>query len=344
MPGWAQEIIDGLQVGVLNLLWGILKGLVGTLVDLVGNMLIGINNLITQLAVLGTAMINPGDLAMVFPAGSGATGDPVMGDLFTDVAVVIAAAIGQVRGIAYIVLAIMLGIQAVKIMQQPDNMNSSGIPYVEKFAWMWITFALMKLALDYSVDFTLIVFNSIQDVTTHVFGTMQDFNNEYITNWVNNLKATIDSIAFSTDTSEGGNVDLANAGRTIFMAVLAPVILFVGTLVLYCTIMLTTYGRWIQTYFYLSFSPLMFSFIGMDETRPMFISFLKSVMCCALSFLGTIVLLCVVRSALLPFIIGRFVDVTDPGSWIDILGMFAMGALFTFAISKVGSWVRDLVG
>ncbi len=238
--------------------------------------------------------------------------------------VVIAVTQG-IMPVCYTVLGIVFAIRMIKALQEPDN-GPGNVPYIEKFAWLWIKFCLLKLVMDNSVGITIGVFNEVIRIVDIVgaagfTGAGVDLNVDEVKNRI------IQSLTNGNEAPGIGSVTIS---------ALMGLIGYLASFVLQLIVYVATYARWAQVWVCLCFSPLFFSFAGLDETKGMFWSYLKTMAGLALAFVMTAILL----KALPPVLIG----VASTGRNDFMFGLIGIEVVFIIALMKVGSWSRDLIG
>lgn len=238
---------------------------------------------------------------------------------------VVVAVTKGIMPVCYTVLGIVFAIRMIKALQEPDN-GPGNVPYIEKFAWLWIKFCLLKLVMDNSVGITIGLFNEIIRI--------------------------IDIVGAAAFTGAGQPLDagalkdqivqsLVDAKRAIgpgdaVVAVLMGLLTFLASMALELIVFVATYGRWAQVWVCLCFAPLFFSFAGLDETKGMFWSYLKTMAGLALAFVMTAILLKAMVPVLTAFATNGMTNLAS--------GLIGIEIVFIFALMKVGSWSRDLIG
>jgi hypothetical protein len=231
--------------------------------------------------------------------------------------VVVSGCTNAFATISYQILGIVFGIQFIKEIQRPDN-GPGNVPYVERFAMLWVKFSILKILVDNSLNLSISVFNTIQGLVNKIptYGAGSTFTSD-------NAIKIIQSL---------------NPG-TVMLNIVILLIAYLGALVLATIIYVAVYGRWVQLWVYLCFSPIFFSFAGLDETRPMFMSYIKSIMGCALAFVITAILL----KSISPVMGGIFTESVNTGH-NSLGGLLGIEFLFALSLLKCGSWAHDLIG
>ena len=235
--------------------------------------------------------------------------------------------------ISYQILGIVFGIQFIKEVQRPDN-GPGNVPYVERFAMLWVKFAILKILVDKSLDLSISIFNTIQGLTYKIptYGADVKLNNGQI-------KAAVDGALGIGGAAAAKSAFGFAISKSILFVIVLLLIMFVIAFILGCIVYLSVYGRWIQLWVYLCFAPIFFAFAGLDETRPMFMSYMKSIFGCGLAFVITAVLL----KSMAPVIGGMF-SASTQGALGLLLSTIAVEILYMVALMKCGSWAHDLIG
>lgn len=248
---------------------------------------------------------------------------------------VLAYAVGiynAIKPICYTILGLVFAIQFVKILQQPDNPVGS-VPYVEKFAWMWIKFAILKLLLDESINITVGIFNIFAKLGS-LIATGDNGNAWLKITQSSEVKEIVKNAMQSTFTATG----LAGMFNDGLMLLFAHLIAFVVMIIAFVAI----YGRWFQLFIYLPFAPLFFALLGEDETKQMFWSYIRSIVGLGLAFVITIV---VVKA--MPAMLSVSVSLgSKPGVSGDIGGYSVVGVvvLIGWCLTHAGQWAHDMIG
>lgn len=229
-----------------------------------------------------------------------------------------------IKPVCYTILAIVFGIQTIKILQQPDN-PVGGVPYIEKFGWMWIKFALLKLLMDDSMDISVAIFNLFakmgQDIATSSNSFLGALDAQTVTDTV---KTTLQS--------SFGNTELAGMMVNTIFLLIADIALWIVLVLVYISV----YGRWLQVFIYLPFAPLFFSFLGEDETKQMFWSYIRSIAGAGLAMIITIILVKAVPAIMMACIT---TDRTLAG-----VGVIGSVVLVGWSCMHAGQWAHDMIG
>lgn len=233
---------------------------------------------------------------------------------------------------AGLIVSIVFAVKCVKTVMEPDG-GPSGIPYFEKLAWILVQYAIFKGLIDYSVDITAAVFNEVQRITSTIgvggdmSGAISDWRELMVSNIENGWALTVD-----------------NAG-TLLLDALGYGAVFIVSVIVAVTTIMSVYARWIQAFIYLLAAPLFFSLAGLGETRPIFIGYLKSFAALALAFTFTVVLIGLAQTVF----IGQVVTVHGASNrfGIDVYTLvvtIAVGLIVSRGLRSCGSWAKELVG
>lgn len=230
--------------------------------------------------------------------------------------------------LANTILSIVLGVKMLRLIQEPDH-NQNGFPYLEKIAWMALTFALLKTALDKAIPLSSLIFNTVNNTLTLAI-------------------ANVDVVERTFDAAETAVSIVDACWMVVEGAFLAKVILVgIRTLLLFAAIAIldltasfAIVTRYLQLFIYLVFAPLFFAFAGLEETRSMFIGYLKSIFSFGLAFTITVIVLKLVPVVFVP----SFTGMTS-----DNIGMKSGNIIVTFLVLEqclihAGAWAHDLIG
>lgn len=248
---------------------------------------------------------------------------------------VLAYAVGiynAIKPICYTILGLVFAIQFVKILQQPDNPVGS-VPYLEKYAWMWIKFSILKILLDESINITVGIFNIFAKLGSMI-ATGDNGNAWLRITQSSEVKQIVKDAMQTTFTATG----LAGMFSDGLILVLAHIIAFIVMIVAFVAI----YGRWFQLFIYLPFAPLFFALLGEDETKQMFWSYIRSIVGLGLAFVITIV---VVKA--MPAMLSVSVSLGgNSGVSGDIGGYSVVGVvvLIGWCLTHAGQWAHDMIG
>lgn len=227
-----------------------------------------------------------------------------------------------IKPLCYTVLGIVFAIRMIKVLQEPDN-GPGNVPYVEKFGWLWVKLVLLKMIMDNSVDITVGLFNTFMSMVSMVGGVSVG---EQVSI---SEESVVGVLALEIPTGTGG----------ILLTIVSCLIVYLLTFALQGVVFLALYGRWMQIWTSLCFAPLFFSFAGLDETKSMFWSYLKTIAGLALAFVITAILLKSMGPVMTAFINSS--DQALLGGFMDLVGI---ELVYCFSLIKAGSWARDLIG
>ena len=224
-----------------------------------------------------------------------------------------------IKPICYTILGLVFAIQFVKIIQQPDN-PTGGVPYVEKFAWMWIKFAVLKLLLDNSIDISVAIFNFFAEIGKRI-ADVGPFSSD-------DIEATVRT----TLENNFSNTQLGGEMVNLIFLFFGLIVVFIVAILIFVSV----YGRWLQIFIYLPFAPLFFAFLGEDETKQMFWSYVRSIAGAGLAMVITIIL---VRSLPAILTISTLGD-----SRLGTIGIWGSEILLGWAVMHAGQWAHDMIG
>ena len=290
--------------------------------------------------VADIAQVMPGymdSMATISKGGYGSfstTGDATLDagiGLLNTVNSVVLGAGDAVKVLAYSLLAVAFCIKFLKVIKEPDN-GPAGIPYLEKYAWLWITFAIMKELLDYSSDISAELFNAFQAMSAALGGV---------------ASPDIDYAAWQNDVADSiGHADFSSMGSivsTSLSAILLTGLVLLGIICCAVAAIAMTYARWVEVFISMIFAPLAFSMIGLEETRGVVVGYLKKLLSMSLAFFVTILMMQVLVSAFLPFAVETLRHAGSI-SLMNVLVVLAIGLAIIHIIMHAGSFARELIG
>lgn len=220
-----------------------------------------------------------------------------------------------VTSLAYSVLAIVVLVQMVRIANRLDG--AAAVPGVKEVIFLLIFFVIMKFVIDHSVDFCAGFYNGVTDFIK---------GNEalqYSTTVGVERSMTCDSLGIS---GFGGLVS-----AILFILPISIVSVVVGYFVVI--------ARNVQLYIYAVFACVPLALLGCEETKQYGMGFIKNFV--ALCLTGIIIVLILILYPMLLQSVGNENGATGAGIWAPTL---AVSALFIFAMTKSGSWARDILG
>ena len=322
-PAFADAILDGL----------------GTLVDNIGNFMLTpfrdamidvIAGEISTTSGLADILLEPAKHTIPLTGGETGTLSGFSGNAsallaadsslpLKEVLVYVVEIYNMIKPVCYTILGLVFAIQFVKIIQQPDN-PTGGVPYVEKFAWMWIKFAVLKLLLDNSIDISVAIFNFFASLGK-LIADAGPFSSD-------DIEATVRT----TLTNNFSNTQLGGEMVNLIFLFFGLIIVFIVALLIFVSV----YGRWLQIFIYLPFAPLFFALLGEDETKQMFWSYIRSIAGAGLAMVITII---IVRSLPAILTISTLGD-----SRLGTIGIWGSEILIGWAVMHAGQWAHDMIG
>ena len=322
-PAFADAILDGL----------------GTLVDNIGNFMLTpfrdamidvIAGEISTTSGLADILLEPAKHTIPLTGGETGTLSGFSGNAsallaadsslpLKEVLVYVVEIYNVIKPVCYTILGLVFAIQFVKIIQQPDN-PTGGVPYVEKFAWMWIKFAVLKLLLDNSIDISVAIFNFFASLGK-LIADAGPFSSD-------DIEATVRT----TLTNNFSNTQLGGEMVNLIFLFFGLIIVFIVALLIFVSV----YGRWLQIFIYLPFAPLFFALLGEDETKQMFWSYIRSIAGAGLAMVITII---IVRSLPAILTISTLGD-----SRLGTIGIWGSEILIGWAVMHAGQWAHDMIG
>ena len=322
-PAFADAILDGL----------------GTLVDNIGNFMLTpfrdamidvIAGEISTTSGLADILLEPAKHTIPLTGGETGTLSGFSGNAsallaadsslpLKEVLVYVVEIYNVIKPVCYTILGLVFAIKFVKIIQQPDN-PTGGVPYVEKFAWMWIKFAVLKLLLDNSIDISVAIFNFFASLGK-LIADAGPFSSD-------DIEATVRT----TLTNNFSNTQLGGEMVNLIFLFFGLIIVFIVALLIFVSV----YGRWLQIFIYLPFAPLFFALLGEDETKQMFWSYIRSIAGAGLAMVITII---IVRSLPAILTISTLGD-----SRLGTIGIWGSEILIGWAVMHAGQWAHDMIG
>lgn len=247
-------------------------------------------------------------------------------------------AYNALRPLSYTILATVILIEMVREVQRSDRPNAS-VPYVEKIAWLWIKFWVLKTLVDKSLDITVNVFNLLADVAGTVAAALPDQTmaaKEEVSG------AITGSVLQSLGIESADKITGDMFGSIFAMLVVVLLVGFLVSLVLCLQTYVATYARWLQLFVMLPFAPLALALSGLEETRPMAMGYARSMLSAGMAFVITAVIL-----VSMPSTIGPALSDSISGGGAGFLGalpVFGIQVLYIFALRQAGNWARAVIG
>ncbi len=238
------------------------------------------------------------------------------------------------KPLCYTILAVIILISMVRELQKPGN-GPSNVPYAENIFWIWFKFAILKFLMDRSMDITVAIFNTIADVTVKL-GALAPKSTDITQKVKDNLIAC--AVGGKGQDALQKFMDGWNFGMLFSLFAIYALVGLIVAVLLYVTVYLSSYGRWMQLFVILPLAPIFFALAGLDETKQMFWHYVKEIVASSLAFLMTVVVL-----LSLPDSMGNFATSFSSNA-MGFLSFIGIEALYVFVLRGVGGWAHDLVG
>lgn len=232
-----------------------------------------------------------------------------------------------IRPLGATFLAVLFGLQILRVVREGEQ-GPGQVPYVERFGWLFLRFAVIKVFFDRSMDVTVGIFNAFSSVSVAVAGN--DSSTDYYDMIKNAMSATM--------------ANEATIGTLFLLVILIGLVMLLLSLVLTVMMYVAAYARWLQLFVMLPFAPLAFASLASDETRHFFWGYLRTIVGCALAFLITII---IARS--FPVVLASTLSSPDltngPLAALGgVIGLAGVMFLYILALAKSGSWAQAVLG
>lgn len=232
-----------------------------------------------------------------------------------------------IRPLGATFLAVLFGLQILRVVREGEQ-GPGQVPYVERFGWLFLRFAVIKVFFDRSMDVTVGIFNAFSSVSVAVAGN--DSSTDYYDMIKNAMSATM--------------ANEATIGTLFLLVILIGIVMLLLSLVLTVMMYVAAYARWLQLFVMLPFAPLAFASLASDETRHFFWGYLRTIVGCALAFLITII---IARS--FPVVLASTLSSPDltngPLAALGgVIGLAGVMSLYILALAKSGSWAQAVLG
>ena len=232
-----------------------------------------------------------------------------------------------IRPLGATFLAVLFGLQILRVVREGEQ-GPGQVPYVERFGWLFVRFALVKVFFDRSLDVTVGIFNAFASVSIALAGT--DTEEDYY-----NLVKTAMTSSMSNESSLG----------TLFLLVIViGLVMFLLSCILTVMMYVATYARWLQLFVMLPFAPLAFACLASDETRHFFWGYLRTIVGSALAFLITIIIARSFPVVLVSTLSSADLTTGPLESIGAVIGLAGVTFLYILAIAKSGSWAQAVLG
>lgn len=247
-------------------------------------------------------------------------------------------AYNALRPLSYTVLATVILIEMVREVQRSDRPNAS-VPYVEKIAWLWVRFWVLKTLVDKSLDITVNVFNLLADVARAVVSALPEqamAAREEVSGAITG--SVLQGLGIESSDKITGDM----FGSIFAMLIVVLVVGFLVSLALCLQTYVSACARWLQLFVMLPFAPLALAFAGLEETRPMAMGYARSILAAGMAFVVTAVILVSMPSVMGPALSD---SISRAGTgFLGALPVFGVQVLYIFALRQAGSWARAAIG
>lgn len=247
-------------------------------------------------------------------------------------------AFNAIRPLCYTILAAVILVSMVREVQRADRPNAS-VPYVERLAWLWIKFWVLRTLVDKSLDITVNVFNLLADVAAAIASALPDqamAAKEQISG------AITGSVLSMLGIGDSSQITSEMFGSIFAMLVVVLLLGFLVSLVLVLQTYVATYARWLQLFVMLPFAPLALAFAGLEETRSIAMGYARSIVSAGVAFVVTAVILVSMPSVMGPALSDSIAQ--SGAGFLGALPVFGIQVLYIFALRQAGGWAKAVVG
>lgn len=213
---------------------------------------------------------------------------------------------------AYSILAILLLVQIFNIAKK----TSSGdmLPGIRELVILFVFFAVFSWMIANAMPLCKAIYEACVDMIIQVQSV-----------------ATGSSSVSIPDVSEAGN----------FIKFLVGILLWFAGVVAYVATTAMLLMRSFQIYVLAMFSPIAFSLLGAELTRPMGVGFIKNFVAACLA--GVIIMLLIMLyPALFAGIAGNAISLGD--GMMGAIALLAIPTLMTAGMVKSGAWAKEILG
>jgi len=245
-------------------------------------------------------------------------------------------------------LALVFAIRAAKLLMSPD-LGRGGVPYVEKIFWMMFEFAFLYTLLTNSTRLAFSVMNIFGSTAVRVDSVISASFETYDASKIANVSNIVTAYLKNED-PQGIFNSIESLGVGHMMATVSQMVihfLIIGLCFVICAVSayIATYARWIQMSIYLMCAPIFFALYGLDETRDMFLGYIRSLISLGLAFVLTVVIIRVCSGMMCNLALDAISEPNTLASWSmnGTLGIIVWSFLFKHALGKTGEWANDLV-
>lgn len=229
-----------------------------------------------------------------------------------------------IQGPAYTLLGIAYLIQLAKLGSKTSANDT--MPMVKDVFMLVVYIVLCKFCIDHAAD----ILHLLYEVSFFVM-----------------LQMTGDGVAtFATFAVSDDVTDIPALAILLIVAVLGFFVILIAWAVSYIVV----WGRALQIYAYLSFSPIPMALMASEETKSIGIGFMKNFLavCMAGAILTFVFLMFPLVHSVVMADMGEGQVIFDALPGISVLSVvirtLAIYVLLIFALVKSGAWARDLLG
>mgnify|MGYP001124658968 CR=1 FL=1 len=230
-----------------------------------------------------------------------------------------------IQTVGYTLLSICMLIQLAKMGSRASS--SDTMPLVQDLAMLMVYLFIMKFLIDNAAGICQLIY----DASYFVMRVMADIGG---TGWQSQSFTVPDDVT-----------DMGALLGYILLGILGLLPVLLAYVVTYVVV----WGRALQIYAFLAFSPIPIALLGSDETRPWALGFVKNF--AAICLAGAVIMFVLMLFPLVYSIVclpggtGNIVlDAGGADSIAVLMRSVAIYILLTFALVKSGSWARDLMG
>lgn len=218
-----------------------------------------------------------------------------------------------VKPVALSLLSLVMIIQFLKITIKANNNDS--IPVVREVILFMAVFMILYTVIQNADK----IFIGIYDLINYIGSSMVEQKSQMV------------DLVFANDSE-------TDLGKLLLMIIMG-ILCFIVSLIASAAAMMLCYGRGIQLYLYLAFSPIPLTLIGIDETKSYGIAFIRNfVAVCLSSCLMLFIFYCI------PLLSSVMIDKSSNDLGMLVLNMFALSLLMIWSLIHCGGWAKEILG
>lgn len=223
--------------------------------------------------------------------------------------------------IGHSILALVMLVQVIKISQRVDG--SATLPAFKEVMHIFVIFVIFTALINNSLNICVAIYDIANTLTKKIFG----------------FSSTAIDITISPDVSDWGVL----IGIIVIAALAA-----LTALIAYLVSFVVGYGRALQLYVLMTFSPIPLALLGFEETRSAGVNFIRNFI--ALCLAGAIMMFIIVCfPVIMSSTVGAMsLTVDGNGSFVDALlpaiKAVAICVLLVVGLTKSGGWSKELMG